>query len=139
MVNVLTPIELKNLKELCRKLGISEDYIDPQLDYYENKRALYEFVGKTPPELNSGLCSEKYDLEGPEQQKLELQKLKLEIEELKKEIKRREEKERVMKTEIDFSPLAAFLHKGLLGYIITKEVKNLREEEKRYKGPWLII
>jgi hypothetical protein len=131
MVNVLTPIELKNLKELCRKLGISEDYIDPQLDYYENKRALYEFVGKTPPELNSGLCSEKYDLEGPEQQKLELQKLKLEIEELKKEIKRREEKERVMKTEIDFSPLAAFLHKGATWLHYNKRSKEFKRGRKK--------
>jgi hypothetical protein len=57
--SVLTPIEMQNLKKLCQKLGIDESYIDPQLDYYENKRALYEFVGKTPEELNSGLIERK--------------------------------------------------------------------------------
>ena len=53
--SVLTPIELQNLKKLCLKLGIDPEYIDPELDYYENRRALYELAGKTPPELNSGL------------------------------------------------------------------------------------
>jgi len=137
---MLTPIEYENLRKLCNKLGISEDLIDTQLDYYENKRALFEYAGKKDPDYNSGLVDHySSDPENLEQVKMEIKKLELEIKKLELELKKKELEKRESRTEIDFSPTAAFLHRGLIGYLIAKIKKDLEKEEDKIKGPWIII